>query len=85
MYLLFVVFYQPIFFFSLAIVETTLIRIRLPPFAYEAIAMCSLKIARPAKVAMTAKVAKTTMTTKASIVAKKCPNQGRGDGFWVHL
>jgi len=69
----------------LKIVETTLIRIRSPSFVYEAIVMCSSKIARPAKMAMIARVAKTTMTTKAPIVAKKCPNQGREDGFWVHL
>ncbi len=47
--------------------------------------MCSSKAARPAKVAMTARVAKTTMIAKAPIVAKECPNQGRGDDFWVHL
>jgi hypothetical protein len=47
--------------------------------------VCSSKAARPAKVAMTARVAKTTMIAKAPIVAKECPNQGRGDGFWVHL
>ena len=43
--------------------------------------MCSSKARRPAKMAMTARVAKTTMTPKASIVAKKCSNQGREDGF----
>jgi len=47
--------------------------------------VCSSKAARPAKVAMTARVAKTTMIAKAPIVAKECPNQGRGDDFWVHL
>ncbi len=74
----------------MAIVGIALIRIRSPLFAYEAIVVCSPKIARLAKVAMIAKlakvamiarVAKTTMTAKASIATKKCSNQERGDGF----
>jgi len=67
------------------IVETTLIRIRSPSFAYEAIVVCPSKTARPAKMAMTARAAKTAMTAKTPIAAKECPNQGREDGFWVHL
>ncbi len=47
--------------------------------------MCSSKIARSTKMTMTARVAKITMIAKAPIVAKKCPNQGREDGFWIHL
>ncbi len=43
--------------------------------------MCFSKIAKLAKVTMIARIAKTTMTTKASIVAKKCLNQGRENDF----
>jgi len=59
----------------------TLIRIRSLSFVYEAIVVCSSKIARLAKVTMIAGVAKTTMIAKTSIVAKKCSNQEREDDF----
>jgi len=43
--------------------------------------VCFSKIAKFAKITMIARIAKTTMTTKASIVAKKCSNQERENGF----
>jgi hypothetical protein len=43
--------------------------------------MCSLKVARSAKITMIARVAKITMIAKASIVAKKCPNQEHEGDF----
>jgi len=79
--LFFDVFYQLVFFFFLAIVKTTLIRIKSFSFVYEAIVVCSSKIAKLANVTMIARVAKTTMIAKASIVAKKCSNQERENNF----
>ena len=69
------------FSFFLAIVKTTLIRIRLSSFVYKTIVVCSLKITRFAKIIIIARVTKTTIIAKTLIVAKKYLNQERKNNF----